>query len=244
MVSGLAIAPSLSSAITDLMCGWNVLSGLGHQLSNWALQMALRVRCELVDNPDRAAVRRMVVWFMRHVLGYGRVQFDDQVEAATSALLDDTWLPSRRPARALDEPGGDVCRQLRALTGRQRNLWRPIPTTRLCGQKVAELAAPVKGRRAATGDNDDDDSPKAEEDRITAREFVPAQPPLSEPQLKRMLATFSPVEQEVVWAKYHDGRTWDEAVIESGLPLRDSERIRRKFARVKGLELKLKARTA
>jgi hypothetical protein len=245
MVGGFAIASSLSSAITDLMCGWNVLSGLGHQLSNWALQMALRVRRELINNPDRDAVRRMVVWFMRHVLGYVRVEFDDQVEATSSASLADTWLPaSHHPARDLDERGRDVRRQLRALTDRQRNLWRPIPTTTLCGQKATELEAPIKGRRGASGDDDDDDRPKTEGDRITAREFVPAQPPLSDPQLKRMLATFTQVEQEVVWKKFHDGRTWDDAVIESGLPLRDSARIRRKFARVRNFELKLKARTA
>lgn len=242
MVSGFAIAPSLSSAITDLMCGWNVFSGLGHQLSNWALRMALRVRRELVDNPDRDAVRRMIVSFMRNVLGYVWVEFDDHIEAASSALLDDTWLPSHHPSRELverdPERRDDVRRQLRALTNRQRNLWRPIPTTTLCGQKVTELAAPIKGRRGASSDDDDDGRPKTEGDRITAREFVPAQPPLSDPQLKRMLATFTPVEQEVVWKKYHDGRTWDDAVTESGLPLRESERIRRKFVRVRNIELK------
>ena len=244
MMGGFAIAPSLSSAITDLMCGWNVLSGMGHQLSNWALRMALRVRRELVNNPDRDAVHRMVVWFMRNVLGYVWVEFDDQIEAASSALLDGAWLPGRHHAGLERDPDrlGDVRRQLRALTDRQRNLWRPIPTTTLCGQKVTELAAPIKGHRGASGDDDDEGRPTTEGDRITAPEFVPAQPPLSDPQLKRMLATFTPVEQEVVWKKYHDGRTWDDAVTESGLPLSESERIRRKFARVRNIELK--ARTA
>jgi hypothetical protein len=50
---------------------------------------------------DRAAVREAVINFTRHALGCTRNPTEARIEAVTSALLDDAWLPAADTA--LDE---------------------------------------------------------------------------------------------------------------------------------------------
>ncbi len=230
-----AVGSTLTSTISELMRGWNVLSGLGHRLSNWALNMALKVRNELLTNPDRNAVRRAVEWFMRHVLRYTWINSDDHVEAASTALLDDSWLPAGAQIGFTDV---DICKELRRLTDINHNLWRPITETTLKGRAVACLDAPLATHRG----DDDGEGTITEGDRLRALdEFMPQQSPVTSPVLKRLFETLTPIEQEIVWTKYHDGRTWADAAVSCGCRIEDGERIRRKFLRLKNTELRARS---
>lgn len=230
-----AVGSTLTSTISELMRGWNVLSGLGHRLSNWALNMALKVRNELLTNPDRNAVRRAVEWFMRHVLRYTWINSDDHVEAASTALLDDSWLPAGDQIGITDV---DVCKELRRLTDINHNLWRPISETTLKGRAVACLDDPLATYRS----DDDGEGALTEGDRLRALdEFMPQQSPVTSSVLKRLFETLTPIEQEIVWAKYHDGRTWADAAVACGCRIEDGERTRRKFLRLRSTELRTRS---
>lgn len=224
-----AVVPTLSSMISELMRGWNVLSGLGHQLANWALLQARRVRRELLRNPDRQAVRAAITWFMREVLHYKWIQGDDHIDAAIAALLDDSWLPGNVYAWPQES---DTREQLRQLTNKQHRLWRPIGETQLQRRTVTSLDAPL----SAHGDSDSD-IPYTEADRVRAVDFFPAQIPVSDPRLQRMFEHLSPVEQEIVLAKYGEGCTWAEAAVSCGRLPGDGEKLRRKFRRLTNIEL-------
>jgi hypothetical protein len=218
-----------SNQITDLMHGWSVLSDFGHRLAGRALHLAVLTRDALINDTDRAAVREIVINFMRHVLGYTRYPTEARVEAVTSALLDDAWLPVGTPLEEDYSPR----EQLRALAKCQHSLWLPLTDTKRRGHLIASLEEPD---HIATSDYDD--APSRPMDRLRATEFTSEQQPITHPVLKRLLDPLTPVEREIVWAKHHDGaRTWADAATMCGRPTSEGETVRRKVLKLKNAEL-------
>lgn len=230
-----------STRITELMHGWSVLSELGHRLSGKALHLAVITRDALINNTDRDAVREAVIRFMHHVLGYKVwypadaridpvISAEARIEAVISALLDNSWLPAA--GTPLDDCNPRD--QIRELTKYQHSLWLPLGFTKRRGHRITSLDKPVP--RCQTSDHDW--STTSPLDRLTAAEFTSAQQPVTHPVLKRLMEPLSPNEQEIVWARYHDGaRTWADAATMCGRPPRDGETVRRKFLKLKNAEL-------
>ncbi|MGJ6127266.1 hypothetical protein QN239_32325 [Mycolicibacterium sp. Y3] len=218
-----------STQITDLMHGWTVLSDFGHRLAGKALHLALMTRDALINDTDRDAVRRAVIAFMRRVLGYKWPPTDARIEAVSSALLDDAWLPPVGTAFDADYNPVDP---LRKIVTYQHGLWVPLTETRRRGRTIASLDEP--DRAAHDGDGD---TPTTPMDRLQASEFTPKRQPITHPILKRVLEPLSPIEQEIVMARFCDGaRTWADAAITSGRDAREGETVRRKFLKLKKAE--------
>jgi len=218
-----------STRITELMQGWSVLFDFGHRLSGKALRLAVMTRDAVITNTDRDAVRQAVIRFMRHILGYKWYPTDARVEAVTSALLDNSWLPAA--GTPLDDYNPRD--QLRELTTYQHGLWRPLSATKRRGHMIASLDKPF---RAATVNQDG--ATTGALDQLAAPEFTSAQQPVTHPVLKRLMEPLSPIEQEIVWARHHDGaRTWADAATMCGRQPCDGETVRRKFLELKNAEL-------
>lgn len=219
-----------STRVTDLMQGWSVLSDLGHHLAGRALHLAIRTRDALIYDTDRDAVRQAVIDFMRRVLGYTPRPSEARIEAVTSALLDDSWLPTAETSTHATYNPRD---QLRDLTRYQHGLWLPLPETKRRGRLIASLEKPD---RVALGS--DGGSPARPMDRLQAAEFIPEREPITHPVLKRVLDPLAPIEQEIVMARFCDGaRTWADAATMCGRPDREGETVRRKFLKLKNAEL-------
>ena len=231
------LAPDIQTAaqvwttqINDLMQGWSALSRFGHRLADKALHLALITRDALVNNPDRSAVRTTVINFMRGVLGYTGRPTDARIEAVTSALLDDSWLPSVGPA--LLDADYDPIAPLRKVATYQHGLWRPLTETKRRGRLIASLEEPER-----VNPDDDSDNPTCLKDRLEAPDFVPEDVPITHPAIKRVFDSLSPTEQKIVKARFcHGARTWDDAAIMCGRPISEGETVRRKFLRLKTAE--------
>lgn len=218
-----------STQITDLMHGWTVLSDFGHRLAGKALHLALMTRDALINDTDRDAVRQAVIDFMRRVLGYKWHPTDVRIEAVSSALLDDAWLP---PVGTAFDGDYNPVDPLRKIVTYQHGLWVPLTETRRRGRTIASLDEPD---RAAAHDGVGD--PTTPMDRLQAAEFTPKRQPITHPVLKRVLEPLSPIEQEIVMARFCDGaRTWADAAIMSGRDAREGETVRRKFLKLKKAE--------
>lgn len=220
-----------STQITDLMHGWTVLSGFGHRLASKALQLAIITRDALIYDTDRAAVREAIIDFMRRVLGYKRYPTEARIEAVASALLDDEWLP---PVRAALDEDYNPHDHIRKIATYQHGLWLPLTEAKLRGHLIASLEKPD---HVATADHEGD-TPSRPMDRLTAPEFTSERQPITHPVLRRLMAPLTDIEQEIVWAKHHDGaRTWADAATMCGRPIREGETVRRKFLKLKNAEL-------
>ncbi|WP_459958488.1 hypothetical protein [Mycobacterium avium] len=220
-----------SAQLTDLMHGWTVLSGFGHRLAGKALQLAIITRDALINDTDRDAVREAVIDFMRRVLGYKRYPTEARIEAVASALLDDEWLP---PVGAALDENYNPRDHIRKIATYQHGLWLPLTETKRRGHLIASLEKPD---HLATAD-DDGDPPSRPMDRLTAPEFISERQPVTHPVLRRLMAPLTDIEQEIVWAKHHDGaRTWADAATMCGRPIREGETVRRKFLKLKNAEL-------
>ncbi|GAY19299.1 hypothetical protein [Mycobacterium sp. shizuoka-1] len=218
-----------STQITDLMHGWTVLSDFGHRLASKALHLALMTRDALINDTDRDAVRRAVIDFMRRVLGYKWHPTDARIEAVASALLDDAWLP---PVGTAFDADYDPVDPLRKIVTYQHGLWVPLTETRRRGRTIASLDEPDRAAHDSDGD-----TPTTPMDRLRASEFTPKRQPIAHPVLKRVLEPLSPIEQEIVMARFCDGaRTWADAAIMSGRDAREGETVRRKFLKLKKAE--------
>jgi hypothetical protein len=219
-----------STQITDLMHGWTVLSGFGHRLAGKALHLAVITRDALINDADRDAVREAVIDFMRRVLGYKRYPTEARIEAVSSALLDDAWLPP--VGTALDEDYNPRD-HIRKIVTYQHGLWLPLTETKRRGRPIASLEEPDR-----VAPDSDGDTPTCPMDRLKASEFTSVRQPITHPVLKRVLDPLAPIEREIVWAKHHDGaRTWADAATMCGRPTREGETVRRKFLKLKNAEL-------
>jgi len=223
-------AAAWSARVTDLMQGWSVLSDLGHQLAGRALHLAIRTRDALIHNTDREAVRQTVIDFMRHVLGYTPRPSEARIEAVTSALLDDSWLPTAETSSSEVYNPRD---QLRDLTRYQHGLWLPLTETKRRGRLIASLEEPDHVTSGGDGD-----SPACPMDRLQADEYTSERQPITNPVLKRVMDPLAPLEREIVWARHHDGaRTWADAATMCGRPASEGETVRRKLLKLKNAEL-------
>jgi hypothetical protein len=219
-----------STQVTDLMHGWTVLSSLGHRLAGKALQLAVITRDALINDADRDAVRQAVVHFMRRVLGYKWYPTEARIEAVSSALLDDAWLP---PVDTTFDEDYNPVDPIRKIVTYQNGLWLPLTETKRRGRLIASLEEPDRVALDSDGD-----SPTCPMDRLQASDFIPEREPITHPALKRVLEPLAPIEQEIVMARFCDGaRTWADAAIMSGRPAREGETVRRKFLKLKNAEL-------
>lgn len=219
-----------STQVTDLMHGWTVLSGLGHRLAGKALHLAVITRDALINDTDRDAARQLVVHFMHRVLGYKWRPTEARIEAVSSALLDDAWLP---PVGTTFDEDYNPVGPIRKIVTYQHGLWLPLTETKRRGRTIASLEKPD---RVASGS--DDDSPTCPMDRLQASDFIPEREPITHPALKRVLEPLAPIEREIVMARFCDGaRTWPDAAIMSGRPAREGETVRRQFLKLKNTEL-------
>ena len=150
---------------------------------------------------------------------------------SASALLDDEWLPPVGAALGEDYNPRD---HIRKIATYQHGLWLPLTETKRRGHLIASLEKPD---HVATADHDGD-TPSRPMDRLTAPEFTAERQPVTHPVLRRLMATLTDIEQEIVWAKHHDGaRTWADAATMCGRPIREGETVRRKFLKLKNAEL-------
>jgi hypothetical protein len=230
LTPGIQLAAEMwATRVNDLMQSWAVLSRFGHRLAGKALHLALTVRDALVNNPDRSAVRTAVIDFMRRVLGYTGHPTDARIEAVTSALLDDAWLPPVESAFDADYNPADP---LREIVIYQHGLWLPLSEIRPRGQRILSLEKP-SGVSLGSGE----DSPPRLMDGLQSADFTPEQQPITHPVLKRLMDPLTPIEREIVWARHYDGaRTWADAATMCGRPTREGETVRRKFLKLKNAE--------
>lgn len=231
MISTSAFSRFLPAGIT--MPGIALPGITGLRLRDWVLQLALMTRNRVLAMADQRRAQDWVAAFMECVLGLRWSTSDRsdpcvqaRIEAVTSALLDDSWLPPADDAAI----GCSPKKQLRDLAIDQHQLWRPLTSTRHLGLRTHSLdkvVPPDRGQGSGAGLSYRDTLPGPD---ITA-------PAVSDPVLQRLMAPFTPIEQEIVWVRYYDGaRSWAEAAVRCGQTPTFGESLRRRFLRLKNAE--------